>query len=154
MLNASISQQNIFGSGNALGIGVNTSRYNRQYSMILTEPYYTVDGVSRTIELYQKSLDPTGLAIAQYGSKTLGAALGFGVPITETDTINFGGRFEQTDITLFADTPPVYVDFVNQSATVSQSAVAIGLYLGQLTRPSALTALLNAETIVLRHKTT
>ena len=52
--------------------------------MILTEPYYTVDGVSRTIELYQKSLDPTGLAIAQYGSKTLGAALGFGVPITET----------------------------------------------------------------------
>jgi len=114
VLNASISQQNIFGSGNALGIGVNTSRYNRQYSMILTEPYYTVDGVSRTIELYQKSLDPTGLAIAQYGSKTLGAALGFGVPITETDTINFGGRFEQTDITLFADTPPVYVDFVNQ----------------------------------------
>jgi outer membrane protein insertion porin family len=34
VLNASISQQNIFGSGNALGIGVNTSRYNRQYSMI------------------------------------------------------------------------------------------------------------------------
>ena len=123
VLNASISQQNIFGSGNALGIGVNTSRYNRQYSMILTEPYYTVDGVSRTIELYQKSLDPTGLAIAQYGSKTLGAALGFGVPITETDTINFGGRFEQTDITLFADTPPVYVDFVNQFGASSTAYI-------------------------------
>src|SRR6476659_2222262 len=123
VLNASISQQNIFGSGNALGIGVNTSRYNRQYSMILTEPYYTVDGVSRTIELYQKSLDPTGLAIAQYGSKTLGAALGFGVPITETDTINFGGRFEHTDITLFSDTPPVYVDFVNQFGASSTAYI-------------------------------
>ena len=123
VLNASISQQNIFGSGNALGIGVNTSRYNRQYSLILTEPYYTVDGVSRTIELYQKSLDPTGLAIAQYGSKTLGAAIGFGVPITETDTINFGGRFEQTDITLFADTPPVYVDFVNQFGASSTAYI-------------------------------
>jgi outer membrane protein insertion porin family len=123
VLNASISQQNIFGSGNALGIGVNTSRYNRQYSMILTEPYYTVDGVSRTIELYQKTLDPTGLAIAQYGSKTLGAALGFGVPITETDTINFGARFEHTDITLFSDTPPVYVDFVNQFGAASNAYI-------------------------------
>ena len=71
-----------------------------------TEPYYTVDGVSRTIEGYQKSLDPTGLAIAQYASKTLGAALGFGVPITETDTINFGAAFEHTNITLFATARP------------------------------------------------
>jgi outer membrane protein insertion porin family len=123
VLNASISQQNIFGSGNALGIGVNTSKYNRQYSIILTEPYWTVDGVSRTIELYQKSLDPTGLAIAQYASKTLGAALGFGVPITESDTINFGGRFEHTDITLFSDSPPVYQDFVNQFGATSNAYI-------------------------------
>ena len=123
VLNASISQQNIFGSGNALALGINTSRYNRLYSVVYTEPYYTVDGVSRTIELYQKTLDPTGLAIAQYGSKTLGAALGFGVPITETDTINFGGRVEHTDITLFSDTPPVYKDFVNQFGASSNAYI-------------------------------
>jgi len=123
VLNASISQQNIFGSGNALALGVNTSRYNRLYSIVFTEPYYTVDGVSRTIEAYQKSLDPTGLAIAQYASKTLGAALGFGVPITETDTINFGGRFEHTDITLFSDSPPVYQDFVNQFGASSNAYI-------------------------------
>ncbi|MEO8536115.1 MAG: outer membrane protein assembly factor BamA [Betaproteobacteria bacterium] len=123
VLNASISQQNIFGSGNALAVGVNTSRYNRQYSVVYTEPYYTVDGVSRTIEAYQKSLDPTGLAIAQYASKTLGAAIGFGVPITETDTINFGGRFEHTDITLFSDSPPVYVNFVNQFGATTDAYI-------------------------------
>ena len=33
VLNASISQQNIFGSGNALALGVNTSRFNRTYSI-------------------------------------------------------------------------------------------------------------------------
>jgi outer membrane protein insertion porin family len=123
VLNASVSQQNIFGSGNALALGVNTSRYNRLYSVIFTEPYYTVDGISRTIEAYQKSLDPTGLAIAQYGSKTLGAALGFGVPITESDTINFGGRFEHTDITLFSDSPPVYQDFVNEFGETSNAYI-------------------------------
>ncbi len=114
VLNASISQQNIFGSGNALTLGVNTSRFDRTYSAVYNEPYYTVDGISRTIEAYDKSLDPTGLAIAQYSSSTLGAALGFGVPITETDTINFGGRFEHTNISLLTQSPPAYVDFVNQ----------------------------------------
>jgi outer membrane protein insertion porin family len=114
VLNASVSQQNIFGSGNLLAIGVNTSRYNRTYSLLYTEPYYTVDGVSRTIEVYQKSLDPTGLAIAQYASQTTGAAVGFGVPITETDTVNIGGRFEHTKIDLFDDTPLVYRQFVEE----------------------------------------
>src|SRR6185503_3524685 len=114
VLNASVSQQNIFGSGNLLAIGVNTSRYNRTYSLLFTEPYYTVDGVSRTIEVYQKSLDPTGLAIAQYASETTGAAVGFGVPITETDTVNIGGRFEHTKIDLFDDTPLVYRQFVEE----------------------------------------
>jgi len=123
VLNGSVSQQNIFGSGNALAIGINTSRYNRTYSALFTEPYYTVDGVSRTIEIYQKSLDPTGLAIAQYESKTLGGALGFGVPITETDSINFGGRFEHTDITLFADSPPVYRQFVEEFGSATNAYI-------------------------------
>jgi len=64
VLNGSISQDNIFGSGNALAVGVNTSKYNRTYSLLFTQPYYTVDGISRTIEIYEKSLDPAGLAIA------------------------------------------------------------------------------------------
>jgi outer membrane protein insertion porin family len=124
VINASVSQQNIFGSGNALSVGVNTSRFNRTYSVLFTEPYYTVDGVSRTIEAYQKNLDPTGLAISQYASHTLGAAVGFGVPITETDTINFGGRFEHTNITLFDDSPQVYRDFVSEFGASSNAYIA------------------------------
>jgi outer membrane protein insertion porin family len=124
VVSASVSQQNIFGSGNALALGINTSRYNRLYSAVFTQPYYTVDGVSRTLELYQKNLDPTGLAISQYGSDTLGAAVGFGVPITESDTINFGGRFEHTDITLFDNSPPVYVNFVNQFGAITNAYIA------------------------------
>jgi outer membrane protein insertion porin family len=123
VLNASISQQNIFGSGNALSLGVNTSKYDRTYSMLFTQPYYTVDGVSRTIELYDKSLDPTGLDISQYSSSTLGAALGFGVPITETDTINVGGRFEHTKISLFDNSPPVYQQFVQEFGSQSNAYI-------------------------------
>jgi outer membrane protein insertion porin family len=123
VLNGSISQQNIFGSGNALSLAINTGKYNRQLSMVFTQPYYTVDGVSRTIELYQKNLDPTGLAISQYSSRTTGGALGFGIPVTETDTINVGGRYEHTSLSLFADTPPVYKDFVNQFGSTTDAYI-------------------------------
>src|SRR5690349_9558286 len=64
VFNASVSQQNIFGSGNALALALNTSKINRTISLTYTEPYWTVDGVSRTLELYDKNIDPTGLAIA------------------------------------------------------------------------------------------
>ena len=43
-----------------------------------------------------------------YESSTLGAGLSFGVPISESDTINLGGRIEHTKISLFAESPPAY----------------------------------------------
>ncbi len=112
VFSASVSQQNIFGSGNALALSLNTSQVNRTLSLVYTEPYWTVDGVSRTIEIYDKNIDPTGLAVSQYASSTLGAALGFGVPVSEIDTINFGLRAEHTNLTLFDNSPPVYYQFV------------------------------------------
>lgn len=112
VLNASVSQQNLLGSGNALSLSVNTSRSNTVYAFTFTEPYWTVDGVSRTLELYQRNTNPTGQAISQYASNTTGAAIGFGVPITETDTINFGFRYERTSLTLYDDSPPIYYQFV------------------------------------------
>jgi len=112
VFNASVSQQNIFGSGNALALALNTSKINRTISLTYTEPYWTVDGVSRTLEIYNKNIDPTGLSVSQYSSSTLGGALGFGVPVSEIDTINFGFRVEHTNLSLFANSPPVYYQFV------------------------------------------
>ena len=124
VLSASVSQQNIFGSGNALTVAVNTSRYNRTYAGTYYEPYWTVDGISRTIEVYDKTLDAAGLAIAQYGSRTLGVAMGFGVPVTETDTINYGVRYENTHIDLFSDSPPVYKNFVDEFGSTTNAFIA------------------------------
>jgi outer membrane protein insertion porin family len=123
VFSASVSQQNVLGSGNALALAVNTSSSNKLYSLLFTEPYWTVDGISRTLELYQRETDPTGLAISQYASDTLGAAIGFGVPITENDTINFGFRFERTELTLFDDSPQVYIDFVREFGNTTNTFI-------------------------------
>src|ERR1700676_336074 len=100
VLSESVSQNNVFGTGNSLSSSVNTSKVNRTIAVTYVEPYWTADGISRAIEIYDKNVDPSSLPIAQYSSQTYGAAIGFGVPVTETDVINFGGRFEHTTLHL------------------------------------------------------
>src|SRR6266571_3977598 len=123
VLSGSVSQNNVFGTGNSLGASINTSRVNRTIAVSLVEPYWTPDGVSRTIEVYDKNIDPSSLPIAQYSSKTLGGAMGFGVPITETDSINFGGRIEHTSLSLTDSSPRIYQDFVKQFGSITNSFI-------------------------------
>jgi outer membrane protein insertion porin family len=126
VFNASVSQQNIFGSGNALTAGINTSQVNRNISIVFTEPYWTVDGVSRVLEIYQRKVDPTSLSVSQYSTQTAGGAVAFGVPITETDSISVGLRYEHTSIDLFADSPPSYILYVAQFGSVTDSFILSG----------------------------
>src|ERR1700730_5367534 len=123
VLSASVSQNNVFGTGNSLSASVNTSKVNRTIAVTYVEPYWTADGISRAIEIYDKNVDPSSLPIAQYSSQTYGAAIGFGVPVTETDVINFGGRIEHTTLNLFSNSPPLYVDFVRQFGFVTNTYI-------------------------------
>ncbi len=123
VLSGSVSQNNVFGTGNSATASVNTSRVNRTIALTYVEPYWTPDGVSRTLEVYDKNIDPSSLPIAQYSSQTLGAAIGFGIPITETDTINLGTRLEHTKLSLFDGSPPIYFDFVKRFGFVTNSYI-------------------------------
>ena len=125
VFNASISQQNIFGSGNGLVAAFNTSKINRTISVAFTEPYWTVDGISRTLEVYQRKLDPSSLGVvSSFASSTLGASVGFGVPISETDTISVGFRYEHTKLSLFDTSPPSYIVYVAQFGSITDTIIA------------------------------
>jgi outer membrane protein insertion porin family len=126
VFNASVSQANILGTGNSLVAAINTSAVNRIISLAFSEPYYTVDGISRTLELYQRNTDPGSIAVSQYTSSTYGAAVNFGVPITETDTVNVGFRYEHTQLSLVADSPPSYILYVAQFGSITNSYVLSG----------------------------
>ena len=112
VLSGSISQQNIFGSGRHLSLAVNTSQVNTTYSLSYTNPYYTVDGVSRGFDLYYKEIDPSARDLAQYQTKTVGGQLRFGVPVTELDTIHYGFGYDDTTITTFPDSPLRITNYV------------------------------------------
>jgi outer membrane protein insertion porin family len=112
VLSASVAQQNLFGTGNALTLALNTSKASRTYSLSFTNPYYTIDGVSLGWDLYHRTFDPSdSLTVARFKTVSSGGGLRLGYPIGEEDSINFGLAVDRTVITTFADSPDQYKRF-------------------------------------------
>ncbi len=90
-----ITQENVFGSGNYLGLQINTSKYNRTISITATDPYFTADGISRTFSLYHTTTRPYYAADGDYKLAHEGGSISFGVPFSEVDTVFFGIGLER-----------------------------------------------------------
>ena len=121
-LTVGIKQENVFGSGNYLGVEVNTSRSNRQIVLSTIDPYFTTDGISRSLEVYHRTSRPLDGQGGDYGVKTTGASIRFGVPFTETDTVYFGTGYERLTIAQGVNPLPVtYQNYANQFGNTSSS---------------------------------
>lgn len=123
ILSTSISQQNLFGSGKALTLSLNSGSINKTYSLSFTDPYYTADGISRGFDVYLRNVDPSRLGIGNYRTSSVGAGLRWGFPIREDDRINFGLAVDQTSIDVFDNSPGRYADFVNEFGDSNTSLV-------------------------------
>lgn len=112
VLSGSISQENVFGSGKSLSLGLNTAKSGRTLSVSFTDPYYTVDGVSLGYDVYHRTYDPSDVSsVAAYKTISTGAGLRVGFPIGEDDAINFGLGVDRTKLTTFTDSPQQYKNF-------------------------------------------
>ncbi|MDA8445760.1 outer membrane protein assembly factor BamA [Paracidovorax valerianellae] len=126
-LSFSIKQENVFGSGNYLGVDVNTSKYRRTLVFSTTNPYFTRDGISRTLDLYYRTDKPYEDQGGNYELITAGTSVRFGIPFSETDTVFFGGGLEQTRIKLGTNIPAAYLSY---ATTYGSSSTAIPLTIG------------------------
>ncbi len=120
-ISASVSQANIFGSGNQLSFRVNNSTISKAYEVSYLNPYWTVDGIARGFDVYRRDLNTASLTTGEYRSTSTGAGVRFGVPVTEYDGINFGLGFERTALGLDAVSPQRYIDYVNTFGSKSDT---------------------------------
>jgi len=113
VISASISQTNIFGSGKYLSASVSSGKINRVYSLSYTDPYYTIDGVSRGFDAYRRDTNATSLAVGSYSTKTLGGGVRFGFPLSETDSFSLGLNGETVELQTYSNSPVNYLKFVD-----------------------------------------
>ncbi len=114
VLSGSVQQQNLFGSGKTVGIQINTSNINKVYSLSYTDPYYTIDGISRGFDFYQRKTNTSTLAVGAYGSSSIGGGIRYGLPIAEDDYVSLGLSIDSTKLTLDPTSPLRYLEYVNQ----------------------------------------
>lgn len=89
VLNANISQDNVFGSGKRVNLAFNNSNYLTSYQFGFHNPYFTVDGVSQGYNLGYSSRDAGAINISNYNTDVVNAGINFGLPINEYDSIRF-----------------------------------------------------------------
>jgi len=119
---ASIKQDNVFGSGNYLGIELNTSKTNRTLVLSTVDPYFTTDGISRALDLYYRTSRPLNSLGDEYQLATPGASVRFGVPFSDFDTVFFGVGIEQTKIGTSTGLPLSYLNYRALYGETSTSA--------------------------------
>ncbi|MDB5746709.1 MAG: bamA [Massilia sp.] len=143
---ASVQQANFAGSGQTVGIDLNTSKYSRTIAFSNTNPYFTEDGISRAFQLYHRTTRPPLENIGSYTVRQNGGNMTFGVPFSETDTVYFGAGLERTSLTTDETSPTLYQSFVAQNGgpangigTATSMAIPLTAAWGRDSRDSALT---------------
>jgi outer membrane protein insertion porin family len=136
-LSFSIKQENAFGTGNYLGVEVNTSKYNRTLAFNSVNPYFTPDGISRTIDVYHRTSRPYDEQGGNYSLVTSGAGMRFGIPFSEVDTVFFGATVERTQIKPGTNIPAAYLAFADRFGYTS-TALPLSIGWSRDDRDSAL----------------
>lgn len=98
VFNLGMTLDNLNGSGEKLSLNLNREAAGETYSVSFTDPYHTIDGISRTIALSYRERDTAEQDIINYLENNYGLNLSYGIPLSEFDRVRFGVGYEHTDI--------------------------------------------------------
>lgn len=119
ILSAGVNQKNFLGTGKTLGANFSHSRFQTYYAINYTNPYYTPDGISRSINLSISKFDPRAANITRsYNSDQYNASVIYGIPVGNFATgktfVQAGYGYEQTLIRTTSSVSQQVQDFVNR----------------------------------------
>jgi outer membrane protein insertion porin family len=118
-VNLAFQQDNLFGTGESLQFSFDNSKTTRQLSLSFRDPYFTDDGISRTLGAFIRKTD-TGnqSSTSRFLSSTRGASVRFGVPLSEFSTFKVGFGYERTEIGTTDGSPDEITAFVEDEGDV------------------------------------
>lgn len=114
LFNTSVSQNNFLGTGKRVSFAFNTSRSDQLYRLAYTNPYYTVDGISRGFDLTYRTTDFDQYIGADYTTDVGLAEVNFGLPISDTSRAGFAARYQYTRF-FAGEYSPLAQDFVTNN---------------------------------------
>jgi len=100
VLNANVSQDNVFGSGKRVNVAFNNSNYATNYQFGFFNPYFTPDGISLGYNLGYSKRNAGQVNIANYSTDVFNGGVDLGIPLNEFDQLRFGFDVKHTTLKL------------------------------------------------------
>ncbi|WP_086010396.1 outer membrane protein assembly factor BamA [Thiocapsa marina] len=127
LFNASVTQNNFLGTGKRVSFGLNTSEATQLYQIAYTNPFYTVDGISRGFNVSYRETDFDELIGADYSTDVGVLGMNFGLPISETSRAGLGVRYQYTNF-IAGDSSELAQQFVEDNGNVFNDFVLSASY--------------------------
>ncbi len=121
------NQRNFLGTGRELSIKLDNSNVTDVYQISYTNPYYTVDGVSRSFYLNSTQVDSARADTAEYFSDSIEIGTGYRIPISENNSVKFDVFAEKIDLESSKETPPEILTFIDKHSSNTNLGLRVSL---------------------------
>lgn len=98
IFNSSVTQDNFLGSGKSVSFAFNNSDINRRFVFGYTNPYWTIDGVSRGFRVSYEETNANSANITRFNTKVISGGMNFGIPVSEFNFLRLSFNYEHTKL--------------------------------------------------------
>lgn len=98
ILNGNFTHSNFMGTGQRVAAEINAGRFSKVYSFSHTDPYTSIDGVARTMSFVYRDITQFVSAASDFSTKTATAALEYGYPISEYQSLRLGFAVQRSEL--------------------------------------------------------
>ena len=117
IFNASITQDNVFGSGKRVSFTFNNSSVNTIYNLGYTNPYFTLDGISSGWNINYRATNAAQANLANYTSDVFSVGTNWGFPLSEFSSLRLNLDYEHTRLKAAQDSG--YCTYPSNSTAVT-----------------------------------
>lgn len=123
-LDGQITNANFLGTGERLALNATHTVIGHSASLSFTDPYYTVDGVSRTWSINQSRVSALSINTAPLSTESFGGSLEYNIPLSEYSAWGIGATYTHSQLFSQNGTSQQYIDFIQdpRNGSIFQSA--------------------------------
>jgi outer membrane protein insertion porin family len=98
LLNGNFVDSNLFGTGDRFAFELNGGKYSQVLSVQHTDPFFTIDGVSRSLSASYVERERLTSSFSQFTTKTYSAGFSVGYPISEDQYLSLGLNYSHENL--------------------------------------------------------
>ena len=123
ILNGNFVHSNFMGRGQRIAAEINAGKYSKVYSVSHTDPYRTIDGISRQLSLTYRNITQYVSASSDFGTKTLTAGADYGYPLSEYEFVHFGVALQDSELLTGSGSAQQARDWVRENGSTESQPV-------------------------------